>query len=114
MLFWICLIVLIIGAVTLIICLLSLVDDNTGDSAKNTNGKNARSPHNIVITGMNRYRVTVYSKMGALTTFYMDSKCNKIKMLQLLSKSREAISILDTDDKIHIYPLDSVNYIIID
>lgn len=63
---------------------------------------------------MNRYRVTVSLKTGALTPFYMKSDCDKIEMLQLLSKAREVISILDVDDKIHIYPLDSVNYITID
>lgn len=63
---------------------------------------------------MNRYRVTVSLKTGILTPFYMNSECDKIEMLQLLSKAREVISILDVDDKIHIYPLDSVNYITID
>lgn len=63
---------------------------------------------------MNRYRVTVSLKMGISTPFYMKSECDKIEMLQLLGKAREVISILDVDDKIHIYPLDSVNYITID
>lgn len=63
---------------------------------------------------MNRYRVTVSLKTGTLTPFYMNSECDKIEMLQLLSKAREVISILDVDDKIHIYPLNSVNYITID
>lgn len=63
---------------------------------------------------MNRYYVTVFLKMGTVETFYMNSECNKIEMLQLLGKAREVISILDVDDKIHIYPLDSVNYIFID
>lgn len=63
---------------------------------------------------MNRYYVTVFLKMGTVETFYMKSDCDKIEMLQLLSKGREVINILDVDDKIHIYPLDSVNYITID
>lgn len=63
---------------------------------------------------MDRYRVTVSLKTGTLTPFYMNSECDKIEMLQLLSKAREVISILDVDDKIHIYPLNSVNYITID
>lgn len=63
---------------------------------------------------MNRYRVTVSLKMGTSMTFYMNSECDKIEMLQLLGKAREVISILDVDDKIHIYPLDSVNFITID
>lgn len=63
---------------------------------------------------MNRYLVTVSLKTGELTTFYMDSECDKIEMLELLGKAREVISILDVDDKIHIYPLNSVNYITID
>ena len=63
---------------------------------------------------MNRYLVTVSLKTGELTTFYMNSECDKIEILKLLGKAREAISILDVDDKIHIYPFDSVNYITID
>jgi len=63
---------------------------------------------------MNRYRVTVSLKMGTLETFYMDSDCSTAEMLQILGKAKEVISFLDTDDKIHIYPFDSVNYIIID
>lgn len=63
---------------------------------------------------MNRYRVTVSLKMGTLTTFYMKSDCDKIEMLRLLSKGREVINILDVDDKLHIYPFNSVNYITID
>ena len=63
---------------------------------------------------MNRYRVTVSLKMGTLTTLYMKSDCDKIEVLQLLSKGREVINILDVDDKLHIYPLDSVNFITID
>lgn len=63
---------------------------------------------------MNRYRVTVSLKTGTLTPFYMKSDCDKIEMLQILSKGREVISILDVDDKLHIYPLNSVNYITID
>lgn len=63
---------------------------------------------------MNRYYVTVFLKMGTVETFYMKSDCDKIEMLQLLSKGREVINILDVDDKIHIYPFDSVNYITID
>lgn len=72
---------------------------------------------------MNRYLVTVSLKTGELTTFYMNSECDehsersfdcKIEILKLLGKVREAISILDVDDKIHIYPLNSVNYITID
>lgn len=63
---------------------------------------------------MNRYLVTVSLKTGELTTFYMNSECDKIEILKLLGKAREVISILDVDDKIHIYPFDSVNYITID
>ena len=63
---------------------------------------------------MNRYFVTISLKTGELTTFYMNSECDKIEMLELLGKAREVISILDVDDKIHIYPFDSVNYITID
>ena len=63
---------------------------------------------------MNRYLVTVSLKTGELTTFYMNSECDEIEMLELLGKAREVISILDVDDKIHIYPLNSVNYITID
>lgn len=63
---------------------------------------------------MNRYRVTVSLKTGTLTPFYMKSDCDKIEMLQILSKGREVINILDVDDKLHIYPLNSVNYITID
>ena len=72
---------------------------------------------------MNRYLVTVSLKTGELTTFYMNSECDehperpfdcKIKIMKLLGKAREVISILDVDDKIHIYPFDSVNYITID
>lgn len=63
---------------------------------------------------MNRYLVTASLKTGELTTFYMNSECDKIEMLELLGKAREVISILDVDDKIHIYPLNSVNYITID
>ena len=63
---------------------------------------------------MNRYLVTVSLKTGELTTFYMNSECDKIEILKLLDKAREVISILDVDDKIHIYPFDSVNYITID
>ena len=63
---------------------------------------------------MNRYLVTASLKTGELTTFYMNSECDKIEMLELLGKVREVISIIDVDDKIHIYPLNSVNYITID
>ena len=63
---------------------------------------------------MNCYRVTVSLKTGELTTFYMNSECNKNEMLELLGKARRVISILDVDDKIHIYPFNSVNYITID
>lgn len=63
---------------------------------------------------MNRYLVTVSLKTGELTTFYMDSECDKIEMLELLGKAKRVISILDVDDKIHIYPFNSVNYITID
>lgn len=63
---------------------------------------------------MNRYLVTVSLKTGELTTFYMNSECDKIEILKLLGKAREIISILDVDDKIHIYPFNSVNYITID
>ena len=63
---------------------------------------------------MNRYFVTISLTTGELTTFYMNSECDKIEMLELLGKAREVISILDVDDKIHIYPFDSVNYITID
>ena len=63
---------------------------------------------------MNRYLVTVSLKTGELTAFYMNSECDKIEILKLLGKAREVISILDVDDKIHIYPFDSVNYITID
>lgn len=63
---------------------------------------------------MNRYLVTVSLKTGELTTFYMNSECDKIEMLELLGKAREVISILDVDDIIHIYPFDSVNFITID
>ena len=63
---------------------------------------------------MNRYLVTVSLKTGELTTFYMNSECDKNEMLELLGKARNVISILDVDDKIHIYPFNSVNYITID
>ena len=63
---------------------------------------------------MNRYRVTVSLKTGELTTFYMNGECDKNEMLELLGKARKVISILDVDDKIHIYPFNSVNYITID
>lgn len=63
---------------------------------------------------MNCYLVTVSLKTGELTTFYMNSECDKIAMLQLLGKAKEVISILDVDNKIHIYPFDSVNFITID
>lgn len=63
---------------------------------------------------MNLYRVTVSLKMGTSTTFYMKSDCDKIEMLQILSKGREVINILDVDDKLHIYPFNSVNFITID
>lgn len=63
---------------------------------------------------MNRYRVTVSLKTGTLTSFYMKSDCDKIEMLQILSKGKDLINILDVDDKLHIYPLNSVNYITID
>ena len=63
---------------------------------------------------MNRYLVTVSLKTGELTTFYMNNECDKIEILKLLGKARKVISILDVDDKIHIYPFDSVNYITID
>ena len=63
---------------------------------------------------MNRYLVTVSLKTGELTTFYVNSECDKIEILKLLGKARAVISILDVDDKIHIYPFNSVNYITID
>lgn len=63
---------------------------------------------------MNRYLVTVSLKTGELTTFYMNGECDKIEIMKLLGKAIEVISILDVDDKIHIYPLNSVNYITID
>lgn len=63
---------------------------------------------------MNCYRVTVSLKTGTLTSFYVNSECDKTEILELLGKAREVISILDVDDKIHIYPFDSVNYITID
>lgn len=63
---------------------------------------------------MNRYRVVVSMKMGTFSTFYMESECSKAEILQILAKAKEVISFLDADDKIHIYPFDSVNYITID
>ena len=63
---------------------------------------------------MNRYLVTVSLKTGELTTFYINSECDKIEIMELLGKAIEVISIIDVDDKIHIYPLNSVNYITID
>lgn len=63
---------------------------------------------------MNRYRVVVSMKMGDIYDFYINSDCSKAELLQTLAKAGRVISFLDTDDKIHIYPFDSVNYITID
>lgn len=63
---------------------------------------------------MKRYRVVVSMKMGTFATFYINSDCSKADMLQILAKANKVINFLDTDDKIHIYPFDSVNYITID
>lgn len=49
---------------------------------------------------MNRYRIA--------------SDCSKAEMLQILAKASSVINFCDVDDKIHIYPFDSVNYITID
>lgn len=63
---------------------------------------------------MNRYRVVVSLKMGDIHDFYINSECSKAEMLQILAKASRVISFQDTDDKIHIYSFDSVNYITID
>lgn len=63
---------------------------------------------------MNRYRVVVSLKMGDIHDFYINSECSKAEMLQILAKASRVINFYDTDDKIHIYPFDSVNYITID
>lgn len=63
---------------------------------------------------MNRYRVVVSMKMGDIYNFYIASDCSKAEMLQILAKASSVINFCDVDDKIHIYPFDSVNYITID
>lgn len=63
---------------------------------------------------MNRYRVVVSLKMGDIHDFYINSECSKAEMLQILAKASRVINFQDTDDKIHIYSFDSVNYITID
>lgn len=63
---------------------------------------------------MNRYRVVVSMKMGVIYDFYINSDCSKAEMLQILAKGSRVINFHDTDDKIRIYPFDSVNYITID
>lgn len=63
---------------------------------------------------MNRCRVVVSLVMGDIHDFYINSDCSKAEMLQILAKGGRVINFHDTDDKIHIYPFNSVNYITID
>lgn len=63
---------------------------------------------------MNRYRVVVSLVMGDIHDFYINEGSDKDTMLQTLGNAHKVIVFKDADDKIHFYPLDSVNYITID